>query len=388
MSLRLPIVNKTIDHFVERGTMLYQATSNGNFRVLASLLGPAYRGLIQKRGKNEAATSLNIGYPAQFDWEYKRDHQEIRRLTEAAKASQWNASTDLDWSVSVDPFDPDACLLPESFHPASWLPMWTRLSDKERKTQMHALVSWLLSQFLHGEQGALFAAALTTTAVPWLDAKLYGGTQVMDEARHVEAFHTYLTAKLEKLYQINENLYVVIDALMTDSRWDVKFLGMQIMIEGLALGAFTTIRSLTREPLLKDLLRLVITDEARHVHYGVLSLGEFYVKELSERERRDREDWAFEMSLLLRNRFLLHEFYEEFYAHCMPRSQWNRLILHSDVMAMFRKTMFKRIIPNLKRIGLLSARIRPHYAQLGLLAFENGKTAPELTADELLNDEP
>lgn len=387
MALKLPVNRQTIDDLVQQGTMLYQATANGNVRVLAGLLGPAFRGLVQKRGKSEASTALTVDYPANFDWEYRRDQGEMRRLTEAAKVSQWNATLDLNWATDVDPYSPETPLLPEKFHPAYWLPWWETLTQTERRRQIHALTGWLLSQFLHGEQGALFAAALTTTAVPWLDAKLYGGTQVMDEARHVEAFHSYLTTKLEKLYDINDNLYVVIDALMTDSRWDIKFLGMQIMIEGLALGAFTSMRALTGEPLMKEMLKLVITDEARHVHFGVLALGEFYRSEMTERERRDREDWAFEMSLLLRNRFLLHEIYDEFYAHKMRRSQWNRLVMHSDMMGIFRKTMFKRIIPNLKRIGLLSDRIRPHYAQLGLLAFENGKSAPELTAEDLLNDE-
>src|SRR5205823_4862343 len=138
------------------------------------------------------------------------------------------------------------------------------------------------------------------------------------------------------------------------------------------------IRHATGEPLLKELLRLVITDEARHVHYGVLALEQFYRGELSDRERREREAWAFEMSLLLRNRFLMHELYDESYAHELSRSEWDRLVLKSHLMTSFRRTMFKRIIPNLKRIGLLSDRIRPHYDQLGLLAFENSKAAPDL----------
>jgi hypothetical protein len=266
------------------------------------------------------------------------------------------------------------------------LPVFRNLPRKEKNKQVHAILSWMLSQFLHGEQGALFAACQVTTCVPWTDGKLYGSTQVVDEGRHVEVFHTYLTSKLEKRYEINDNLYVIIDALMTDARWDVKFLGMQIMIEGLALGAFGTIRQLTREPLLKDLLKRVITDEARHVHYGVLAIQQFVESGISERERREREDWAFEVALLLRNRFLAHEFYDEYYAHQMSRRVWDELVLGSGMMGLFRQTMFKRIIPNLKRIGLLSDRVRPHYEQHGLLAFEHGKAAPDLTAKELLDD--
>jgi hypothetical protein len=221
--------------------------------------------------------------------------------------------------------------------------------------------------------------------VPWLDGKLYGSTQVADEGRHVEVFHGYLTGKLEKKYEVNDNLYVVMDALMSDPRWDMKFLGMQIMIEGLALGAFGMIQQQTREPLLKKLLTLVITDEARHVHYGVLALQEYFAQ-LSDGERREREDWAFEVSLFLRNRFYAHEFYDEFYAHQMTRRQWEELVLRSDMMSLFRRTMFKRVIPNLKRIGLLSDRIKPRYATLGLLDFEHGRAAPELTARDLVDD--
>jgi hypothetical protein len=208
----------------------------------------------------------------------------------------------------------------------------------------------------------------------------------MDEGRHVEVFHSYLTRKLEKLYEINDNLYVVIDALMSDSRWDLKFLGMQIMIEGLALGAFGFLRNISSEPLLRRLLQAVITDEARHVHYGVLALRKFTATELSEPERREREDWAFEVALLLRNRFFAHELYEEYWAQHLSRASWNELILASEAMSLFRSTMFKRIIPNLKAIGLLSDRVRPRYQQLGLLQYEQGRAAPELTAQDLLDE--
>ena len=377
---------KLIENMRTNGPHLRDAASRGNAAVLKSMLGPAWRGFVKQEAKGHGQTALSVSHDVHFDWQYERDRPEMAKLYEAAKVSQWNASSDVDWSVSVDPDDPDRALLPDSYVPVKGLPIWENLSRKEKNKQIHAITSWMLSQFLHGEQGALFAACQVTTAVPWLDGKLYGSTQVVDEGRHVEVFHGYLTRKLEKLYEINDNLYVIVDALMSDSRWDVKFLGMQIMIEGLALGAFGTLRKMTREPLLKDILKLVITDEARHVHYGVLSIQEFVQKGISERERREREDWAFEVALLLRNRFLAHEFYDEFYAHAMTRKEWDRVVLGSEMMNMFRTTMFKRIIPNLKRIGLLSDRVRPHYEQYGLLAFEHGRAAPELTAQDLIDD--
>jgi hypothetical protein len=203
-----------------------------------------------------------------------------------------------------------------------------------------------------------------TEAVPWLDAKLYGSSQVVDEGRHVEVFHGYLTRKLEKLYEINDNLYTIVDALMTDPRWDMKFLGMQIMIEGLALGASAPSGRSPASPCCGSLLTNVITDEARHVHFGVLALHECFGSSPTRSSAR-REDWAFEVSLLLRNRFLAWEFYEEHWAHAFRRSEWERLSVESKLMGAFRQTMFKRIVPNLRRIGLLSERIRSRYDAAG-----------------------
>ncbi len=375
----------TLSNFLDTVPLVKDASASGNLAVLRSLLGPAWRGMVEHRAKGTGHTEMPVGYHASFTWDYLRDRPALARLYEAAKASQWNGQTDLDWSRDVDPFSDEVKLVPTSFLPTAKLDSFQRLPPRLQAEQRRSLTSWLLSQFLHGEQGALFAACQVTEAVPWLDAKLYGSTQVVDEGRHVEVFHRYLTTKLEKKYEINDNLYVVIDALMTDRRWDMKFLGMQIMIEGLALGAFGMLQQLTAEPLLKKLLTYVITDEARHVHYGVLSLQEYFAQ-LTERERREREDWAFEVSLFLRNRFFAHEFFEEYYQHELTRAAWEKLVLESEMMALFRRTMFKRVVPNLKRIGLLSDRIRPRYAELGLLAFEHGRDATQLTAEDLVAD--
>ena len=145
--------------------------------------------------------------------------------------------------------------------------------------------NWTLSQFMHGEQGALLCTAKIVETVPWIDAKYYASTQVMDEARHVEVFAKYLDDKLSGHYPINAHLKLLLDDIVNDSRWDMTYLGMQIMVEGLALAAFGFIHQLTTEPLLKQLLRYVMSDEARHVAFGVLSLKEYYA-ELSEAELR------------------------------------------------------------------------------------------------------
>jgi len=379
-------VSSLIEHAnaINPARMLQKVLRTGNVKVALSLLGPAIRGLVLHEGK-QPSSDMQANHQAHFDWTYTRDQDELRKLYEAAKVSQWNASTDLDWSIDVDPYDPNHDLFPEALSPLPDIPAYRGLSVREKQTHRHGLASWMLSQFLHGEQGALFAACQVTEAIQCLDGKLYGSTQVVDEGRHVEVFYRYLSEKLGKLYPVNDNLYTLIDALMTDGRWDLKFLGMQIMIEGLALGAFGTMRQTSREPLLRELLKYVITDEARHVHYGVVSLREYY-RDLPPSDLREREDWAFEVAVLMRNRFLAHEFYDEFYGHIMTRKQWDTLILSSAYMRKFRQTMFRRLVPNLKRINLMSDRIRPHYAALGLLEFEHEKAAPDLSASELIHD--
>ncbi|MEM7152964.1 MAG: ferritin-like domain-containing protein [Myxococcota bacterium] len=358
-----------------------------NPRVFLDLAGPAVRGLLLKRGKQGDTAQMRATHEAHFDWNYERTRPQLQKLYSAAKRSQWDADTTLDWSTTVDPHNEEFDLMPDHTLPLIDVRAYRTLPKRRQQEQRAALTAWLLSQFLHGEQGALFAACQVTEAVHWMDGKLYGSTQVVDEGRHVEVFHRYLEEKLGRVYEINDNLYTIIDALMTDGRWDLKFLGMQIMIEGLALGAFGTMRQSTKEPLLRELLKYVITDEARHVTFGVVALRDYY-EALPESERRDREDWAYEISVLLRNRFLAHEFYDEYYAHSMSRRQWNETVLNSHFMGRFRNTLFRRLIPNLKKIHLLSDRVRPHYDALGLLVYENEKPSTELTAIDLLECDP
>lgn len=357
-----------------------------NAKVFLDLVGPAVRGFLLHKGKQGSTTSVDTKNTALFDWTYTRDQSEMARLYELGKSSQWNASKDIDWSIDVDPFHPATVLLPDEILPLADVPEYRMLPPRQQAVHRWALTSWILSQFLHGEQGALFAACQVTEAVQWMDGKLYASSQVVDEGRHVEVFGRYLTDKLGKTYAINDNLYTIIDALMTDGRWDLKFLGMQILVEGLALGAFGTLRAATKEPLLREILRNVITDEARHVTFGVVALREHYAN-LPEHERREREDWAYEITVLMRNRFLAHEYYDEYYAHLMSRRRWDKLVLESEFMRRFRTTLFRRLIPNLRRIHLLSDRVRPLYEKLGLLVYENERAAPDLTAHDLLGED-
>ncbi|MCC6808869.1 MAG: ferritin-like domain-containing protein [Deltaproteobacteria bacterium] len=379
---------RIVKNLAQSTDVIADASRSHNVKVMLSMLGPAARGFLLQKGKGSHGADIRSPQTAHFVWDYTSDLPALNRLYEAAKRDQWNSTTALDWSTTVDPFDEDKELVSDAIMPLNEFRQIRTLDKEEKRRQKHGFVAWLLSQFLHGEQGALFAACQVTEAVPWIDGKLYGSTQVVDEGRHVEVFHRYLHEKLEKQYQINDNLYVIIDALMSDSRWDMKFLGMQIMIEGLALGAFQTIRQNSKEPLLKELLKYVITDEARHVHYGVVALGNYYKEVLDAHARKEREDWAYEVTVLLRNRFLAHELYDEYYGHLISRRRWNQIILGSAYMSFFRETMFKRIIPNLRKIGLLPARLHRHYEALGLMQYATNKDASELTAADLLDDRP
>jgi hypothetical protein len=328
---------------------------------------------------------MQAHHAAHFDWTYPADHPDMAELYTRAKQGQWDSDVHLPWKTSVDPFDPQVPLLPEGYFDFDGLAKCgVHLDAKERSQFIYSMTSWMLSQFLHGEQGALFAAAQVTEAVQFFDGKLYGSTQVMDEGRHVEVFHRYLDTKLNKLYQVNDNLFVIIDSLMTDGRWDMKFLGMQIMVEGLALGAFGTLYKLTKEPLLRQLLKMVIQDEARHVHYGVLALREHITKTLSQSERNEREDWAFEVALLMRNRFLAYEVYEEWFEGRLSREDWRSLMIDSPGMQEFRSTMFQRLVPNLREIGLLTDRIIPRYEDVGLMKYFGGAAADQLSGKAMI----
>ena len=370
-----------IDEAVETLSLLREIRDP---RVLLSLGPSGVRGLVWKRGKQGVPSKVQASHSAHFDFTYPADHPEMQVLYQRAKQGQWDADM-LPWQISVDPENHEVPLIPEDF--IGWDDLHTagiHLSEKEKQRLLYSITAWMLSQFLHGEQGALFAAAQVTEAVQFFDGKLYGATQVMDEGRHVEVFHRYLTQKLGKLYQVNDNLFVIIDALMADSRWDLKFLGMQIMVEGLALGAFGVVYKLTKEPLLKQLLKMVIQDEARHVHYGVLALRDHIKNELSESERQEREDWALEVALLMRNRFMAYEVFEEWAEGTMSREKWRQMVSRAPGMVQFRRVMFSRLIPNLREIGLMSPRILPRYEQAGLMQYFTGLAADKLSGEDLV----
>src|SRR5215475_15440639 len=183
-------------------------------------------------GLTEAVPSA---FPSLFNWEYKFRHEELARLYEKGKRLQWNASTDIDWSIDVDP---ERSTIDDHDSMDAILQPPERLDTKMRRRMNQHLDGWMLSQFMHGEQGALLATAQIVNTVPWTEAKFYAASQVADEARHVEVYRRYLTEKLPYAYPVNPHLHTLLAQIIREPRWDMTYLGMQIMVEGLALAAF------------------------------------------------------------------------------------------------------------------------------------------------------
>jgi hypothetical protein len=340
---------------------------------------------VSNQDVDEAIHAVKDNAEAIFTWDYEKGQRPaLNRLYEKAKGSQWNGETDLPWDTDVDQ---EAVVLANANANmgglaggidqnviadspfASWGPdEWIKVGVESQ--------NWTLSQFMHGEQGALICTAKIVETVPWIDAKYYASTQVMDEARHVEVFAKYLDDKLSGHYPINTHLKLLLDDIVNDSRWDMTYLGMQIMVEGLALAAFGFIHQLTTEPLLKQLLRYVMSDEARHVAFGVLSLKEYY-GELTDAELAERQEFAFEAAVRMRDRFLQQEVWDRM---GLDVKQVLPLVMNSPQRQIFQSMLFSKIVPNCKKLGLLDANggwLRTKFTELGVIGFEDNPDTGE-----------
>ncbi len=332
---------------------------------------------------DEAVHAVENHAETLYTWDYaKGARPALTKLYEKAKHGQWNGETDLPWDTVVDPeAEARATFLAsggmDTFVDFTGTPVaawreaeWVRFNQEAQK--------WTLSQFMHGEQGALVCTAKIVETVPWIDAKYYASTQVMDEARHVEVFAKYLDAKLDGIYPINPHLRMLLDDIVGDARWDMTYLGMQIMVEGLALAAFGFMYQQSEEPLLKQLLRYVMSDEARHVAFGVLSLKEVY-GELTQAEVRERQEFAFEAALRMRDRFLQQEVWETMGVD--PR-QIVPVVWDNPDRRAFQHLLFTKIVPNCRKLGLLDAGdgwLRTKFGEIGVIEYEHWVD----TADEV-----
>src|SRR5579859_4883221 len=298
---------------------------------------------------------------ARFSWEYEDGRQRLLDLYQRGKDKQWDAAKRIDWSQPVDPCNVMAT--PDEINPIYGSRQWSVLSQAERDELGHHLGSWLFSQFLHGEQGALTVAARIVESVPDMDSKFYAATQAMDEARHVELYQRFIRDKVGLYYPINPDLASLLSDALRDSRWDLPYLGMQVLIEGLALAAFGVHRDITGNALVRQVLAYVMQDEARHVAFGRLALRDYYAS-LSAAELADREEFVVEGCYLMRNRFRAQEVWERMgydVEECLEFTE------QSPVQQAFRALLFSRIAPCVKDIGLWGPRVRSAFADLGVL---------------------
>jgi len=303
-----------------------------------------------------------------FQWNYDAEVEELRNLYVKGAEAQWVGARDIDWSRDIDLVKFSTTPLGTGV-PIEKTSYWKSLPQETVIELTRKTAAFRLSQFLHGEQGALLVAAQLVNAVPHTDAKFYAATQTMDEARHVEVFARYIE-KLDEIQPIAPSLKGILDSTLETGDWMKKLVGMQIVVEGLALYSFREMRNMTEEPLLKELLTYVARDESRHHAYGVQYI-ERCVPCLSDSERIELEDFALECA-----RTLIDRNQQGLFTTLL--GIWQQLGV--DPVAMLTSIDKERaelvgelprgrrlgpvqgfVIPTLRRCGLLSERVASHF---------------------------
>ena len=319
-----------------------------------------------------------------WDWSYEIEQTKLEDLYRKAKREQWNADVDVDWSRTVDPggriLDPErSAILRMKF--------FQRLSDSQREAFNAHNSASILSQILHGEQGAMMVAAELVAAVPDYEAKLYSASQGMDEARHVEVFSRYLR-KLDKIYPVAEPLKALLGRIMETRHWQAKTVGMQVILEGLALGTFINVRASTSCELLRELLTYVIKDEARHVAFGNLYLTAA-IADMYPDDRAEVEDFALEMMQRLlsmrRGADSMKGFDRVLIDTGIEPDDFLRA-LHEEVRDGFKldaapgsvHSFRALILPGIVRAGLASDRVRAQYEAAEIRLYSDASLLEEL----------
>src|SRR5271157_3680874 len=311
-----------------------------------------------------------------FHWNYEVLFPQMDRLYENAKRDQWNVTTTIDWERPIE-----GAVLDMSQLPMFQTELYRSLSQEQKDALMRKLAAWRLSQFLHGEQGALMVCGQLVDAAPDLDAKMCAAVQVMDEARHVEGFRKYIT-KLDRIYPIDPTLERLLRGIIEHERWEPKYVGMQIVAEGLAIAAFRFMHNDTKDSLLKELLEYIMKDESRHVGFGMLALREA-VRKLDDKEKKELEEFSFAACDMMvtkvedgvpRDGFLsftsvfgevgisMKDIEEQL--HQDPN--WQKA--ENELEQRFNSFLFvDTIIPCLRQLDLINDRTEPWYRDLGVM---------------------
>ena len=298
-----------------------------------------------------------------FTWEYDENRAGLLQLYDKGKKQQWDAAERIDWSQDLDPENP--MLLDDRVIAIYGTDLWNKMTKQEHARVRHHVQASQISQFMHGEQGALIATSKIVQTVPDLDSKFYAATQVMDEARHVEAYSRLLHEKVELAYPITPGLKALLENGLSDNRWDMTYLTMQILIEGLALAAFQRIRDQSKNPLAAAVNAYVMQDEARHVAFGRLALRDYY-PQLSDAERKEREDFVVEACWHMRDRFNSYEVWQNL---GLNADECIKIVDASEPMKIFRSRIFSRIVPTVRDIGLWGPQVQEAFAAMGAIEF-------------------
>jgi hypothetical protein len=331
---------------------------------------------------DESAKAWSLPTPSTtvFDFHYTDGRAQLVRLYDKGTRRQWIGSERLDWDCDVDPSKPIG--MPDEAHPLFGSPWWESFDRKQKDLAHREFEAWRLSQFMHGEQGALISVAKIVQTVPNIDSKFYAATQTIDEARHVEVYSRYLHEKIGLVYPINGNLASLLKDTVEDTRWDITYLGMQVLIEGLALASFGLIRNMAAEPLAKAINAYVMQDEARHVMFGRLALRDYY-PQLTAAERDEREEFCVDACYRMRDRFMAEEVWERL---DLP-AETTKWVNDSELFRQFRVYLFTRIVPIIREIGLWGPKVRKAFEDMGVMAFADSDIDAEMAGDEAAAEE-
>ncbi len=309
-----------------------------------------------------------------WTWNYGSEVAELRSLYEKGKVNQWNAETDLDWSI---PVTKDEWLVsPE----VSVLAQLTKLMGKDEATQKAAMFdeyNYLLSQLLHGEQAALQLCGQLTNVCDKMDEKWYAASQVIDEARHIEAFAKFMQRKMGTIYPIGGTLKILLDRLLEADTAQKKTLGMQTLFEGMAVGIMDLMRKDSQNPLLSETIKRVEHDEARHAAFGVLMMRRV-VKDAEPEQLDDMEDWAFEILEALNAGQQLDMLRLLGPKYDIDPEMTTKMALAMPNFADFNSLIYMHtVIPNLKNLGLITERTESQWRKLGMMTDKRTDAPPK-----------
>ena len=305
-----------------------------------------------------------------FEFDYSVKAEDMRSLYEKAKRDQWNATRDIAWAT---PEPDDGRVLADELIDIHGSPLWEKLSERDRVELNRRITAWRLSVLVYGEQGAMLACSQLVDIVPGTDEKFFQATQVMDEARHNEVLERYIQTRLGGLhYPMPENERFLFDAILTDPRWYIKTIALQLVAETFAVSMFKMMAEAAVDPVLGEVCRRILLDESRHMGFGMLALPKI-VREATEGERREMEDFTcLAVEKVLTGFFPLEAYQDVAFSPAQiqeVRTYRRDAASRNDYAAYrkyFRRDMHTAMVNNLARINLLTERVRPRLAALGV----------------------